>query len=627
MTRKALASAVAAIAALTTVPSLAAAAMPGENGPIAYFSSRDGNREIYFLHPDGTEVRKTAVAGDDYDAALSMDGLRVVFSSNHDGGGNGLDVWVMATNGTNPLNLTKSPGDDLANAFSPDGTRILFHSRRAGSKDLDLYDMKVDGTDVRHLTNAVGDEVYGQYSPDGSRIVYKSTQNGPQDIWVMNADGKNQAPLTNNADTDDFPEFSPDGTKIVWQSTGNIMVMNANGTDPHAVLDDSGVYMHPTWSPDGTKIAFASGKDDFVGDIYVMNADGSNVTRVTTTPSQELHPRWGNLNRPPTCTPLSDTVNGPQGKTIQLTCTDPDGQPLSYAITANPSHGTLSSLNPAAGTVVYTPTRGYAVPDAFAFSATDGAADAPAVTASLTVVDTNQAPVCTDVTAKTQAGKAVDVALACSDPEGDPLTITIAGQPKGGKLGAIAGAKVRYTPAQGTAGADAFTFVASDGLESSAAATASLTVDAVVVAAPGPRDATVEVNPKGGFWLAVWYTVPKSCGKTCSTRVDVRRRTGKRLFDHGLLAKLRGDGPVLGTTTKKVKAGQRVKIWIPLGTKALLKAKWSTAGAFRATDSRVRFIYRSTTGARLEGVRDGRVKVWTHRLQRGDFPGLEKILP
>src|SRR5687768_10327278 len=146
MTRKALASAAAALAALTAAPGLASAAMPGENGPIAYFSSRDGNREIYFQNPDGTEVRKTAVAGDDYDAALSRDGLRVVFTSNRNGGVNGLDVWVMAANGSNPLNLTNSAGDDFANAFSPDGTRILFHSRRAGSADLDLYDMKVDGT-------------------------------------------------------------------------------------------------------------------------------------------------------------------------------------------------------------------------------------------------------------------------------------------------------------------------------------------------------------------------------------------------------------------------------------------------------------------------------------------------
>ena len=84
---------------------------------------------------------------------------------------------------------------------------------------------------------------------------------------------------------------------------------------------------------------------------------------------------------------------------------------------------------------------------------------------------------------------------------------------------------------------------------------------------------------------------------------------------------------MLGKATKRLKAGQRVKIWIPLSSKALLRAKWSTAGGFRATDSRVRFIYKSTTGTKLEGVRDGRVKVWIYRLQKGDFPGLEKILP
>ena len=188
------------------------------------------------------------------------------------------------------------------------------------------------------------------------------------------------------------------------------------------------------------------------------------------------------------------------------------------------------------------------------------------------------------MSAKTTAGKAVTVTLSCTDPDGDPVTIRTAPAPKGGKLGAIAGATVKYTPNASTTGSDSFTYVASDGLKDSAAATARIAIEAVVVAAPGPRDATVEVNPKGGFWLAVWYTVPKACGKSCKTTVEVRSRTGKRLFDASLLGKLRGDGPVLGKTTKKLKAGQRVKIWIPLSSKALLKSKWSTAGGFRATD-------------------------------------------
>ena len=357
-----------------------------------------------------------------------------------------------------------------------------------------------------------------------------------------------------------------------------------------------------------------------------MSANGTGITRITTNAAVDLNPRWGNLNHPPTCTSLSDTVTGPAPKTIQLTCTDPDGQPLSFAIGTPPAHGTLGTINQAAGTVVYTPTRGYAGPDAFTFTATDGGADAAAATASLTVIDGNRAPTCTDVSAKTTAGKAVTVTLSCTDPDGDPVTIRTASAPKGGKLGAIAGATVKYTPNASTTGSDSFTYVASDGLKDSAAATAKVAIEAVVVAAPGPRDATVEVNPKGGFWLAVWYTVPKACGTSCKTTVEVRNRTGKRLFDASLLGKLRGDGPVLGKATKKLKAGQRVKIWIPLSSKALLKSKWSTVGGFRATESRVRFIYKSTTGTKLEGVRDGRVKVWTYRLQKGDFPGLEKIL-
>lgn len=88
-----------------------------------------------------------------------------------------------------------------------------------------------------------------------------------------------------------------------------------------------------------------------------------------------------------------------------------------------------------------------------------------------------QAPICTDAAVTVAAGAAVALPLACSDPDGDPLTLAIAGPPSDGALSAIdqGAPSVAYT-APPTAGARTVSFTASDGANTSAPATVAITV-------------------------------------------------------------------------------------------------------------------------------------------------------
>ena len=54
---------------------------------------------------------------------------------------------------------------------------------------------------------------------------------------------------------------------------------------------------------------------------------------------------------------------------ITLTASDPDGDPLTFAIVSAPSHGVLTGVAPNG---VYTPQANYFGPDSFTFSAHDG---------------------------------------------------------------------------------------------------------------------------------------------------------------------------------------------------------------------------------------------------------------
>jgi hypothetical protein len=111
---------------------------------------------------------------------------------------------------------------------------------------------------------------------------------------------------------------------------------------------------------------------------------------------------------------------------ISLSGSDSDGTIAGYAVTAQPTNGTLSGTG---STRTYTPKPGFTGRDSFAFTVTDnaGGVSAPAAV-SITVTaknPVNQVPVaCFNVTtANPTAGQPVQFNASCStDADGDALT-------------------------------------------------------------------------------------------------------------------------------------------------------------------------------------------------------------
>ncbi|MCY3792369.1 MAG: hypothetical protein OXH63_26620, partial [Gemmatimonadetes bacterium] len=130
---------------------------------IAFTSRRFGNDEIFVINADGTGlVNRTYHPADDANPVWSPDGLRIAFTSNRSGNN---EIYVMNTEieewrysrkdgvevseegynklpsilrgqvialGTNPIQLTNHPADDISPSWSPDGLRIAFTSNRSG---------------------------------------------------------------------------------------------------------------------------------------------------------------------------------------------------------------------------------------------------------------------------------------------------------------------------------------------------------------------------------------------------------------------------------------------------------------------------------------------------------------
>ena len=85
-------------------------------------------------------------------------------------------------------------------------------------------------------------------------------------------------------------------------------------------------------------------------------------------------------------------------------------------------------------------------------------------------------PQCEDQTWATGTNRPVTIPLACSDRNGNTLTLSIVGSPANGTLSPLDGNRVTYTPRNGFNGQDAFTYRAFDGSMFSNTATITLLV-------------------------------------------------------------------------------------------------------------------------------------------------------
>jgi subtilisin-like proprotein convertase family protein/subtilisin family serine protease len=105
--------------------------------------------------------------------------------------------------------------------------------------------------------------------------------------------------------------------------------------------------------------------------------------RLTTTQGQYF---CQTFNMPPVASNLAMHVTTGTPTVIKFRGADPDGDAVTYGTNGLPSHGTLSGLNPAAGTVTYKSAGAYVGSDTFTYRANDGYTNSPSATVNLSIV-------------------------------------------------------------------------------------------------------------------------------------------------------------------------------------------------------------------------------------------------
>jgi TolB protein len=93
----------------------------------------------------------------------------------------------MNADGTNPKQLTASPGFNGEPAWSPDSKRIAYQTDRRGN--FDIFMINDDGSGLTALTTTPANEYDPAWSADGKRIAYTLVSNEVRSVRVDNVDG------------------------------------------------------------------------------------------------------------------------------------------------------------------------------------------------------------------------------------------------------------------------------------------------------------------------------------------------------------------------------------------------------------------------------------------------------
>jgi dipeptidyl aminopeptidase/acylaminoacyl peptidase len=233
------------------------------------------------------------------DLQVSPDGKQIAYLVSHndkEADEIQTNLWMVAWDGGEPIQLTHGTQDVSEPRFSPDGRYISFLSTPTGSEQSQIMLLNLRGGEPRQLTKVKTDIGAYRWSPDGRRLVIVT--HGPEkEPETDSGEGaKKKAPPPIVIDGRRFKE-DIEGY-LTADSLRHLSLVDATTGAVSQLTRDAGYSdERPQWSPDGSLIAFVRTKErgpdqDGMQAIEVIEArvgaTPRNLTRVYAPNGQHL---------------------------------------------------------------------------------------------------------------------------------------------------------------------------------------------------------------------------------------------------------------------------------------------------------------------------------------------------
>ena len=222
---------------------------------------------------------------------------KILFTSARDGN---YEIYIMNPDGSEQVNLTQHPAEDMSAVWSPRGDKILFVSNRQGTRVRDLYVMDPDGSNVRRVfkRKAKGRRESPAWSTDSKQFAYSYTDWDRGEFGLyLGTFGEEDAELLPYGHS---PEWSPDGSEIAYsishQFGARLTFMDVRTRKLEQPLPDKVLQWQsgPSWSAAGDRLAITGNRhllpvildrglhnawrDKQV--IFVVNRDGTGIQQL-----------------------------------------------------------------------------------------------------------------------------------------------------------------------------------------------------------------------------------------------------------------------------------------------------------------------------------------------------------
>lgn len=372
---------------------------------------------------------------------------------------------------TAALNVSVDPQDDVPVAAdqsvtTDEGTAITVNLGPTVDADGEAVTYTVATQPANGTVVVAGNEATYTPSPDfnGSDSFIFTASDGTSS--PMGTVSVTVAPVNDAPVADDQAVLTDEDTPAVITLTGS----DVDG-DPLDFTVTSGPLHGRLDTTTGPTVVYTPDANYFGPDAFTFVVGDGQGGADTGTVSITVAP----VNDPPVADDEEVTTDEDTPVGILLTASDVDGDDLTFTVSGNPSHGTLTGTAP---NLVYTPALNHVGDDSLSFTVEDGNGGADTAVVTIHVQPVNDAPSAVPQSVVTGEDTPVSITLEGTDVDDTDLSFAVVAAPANGSLSGTAPDLV-YTPAADFNGDDGFTFSVTDAGGLSATATVFLSVGPV----------------------------------------------------------------------------------------------------------------------------------------------------